>query len=88
MALFAACNLPWLDFKFELAPEAGLDTGAMLPRECRVYYPVLVVISIMNKQVGTSPSLCMYGLTVCLHCLQLQDMHSFAYTKCTVCCFI
>ena len=28
VALFAACNLPWLDFKFELAPKAGLNTGA------------------------------------------------------------
>ncbi len=28
VALFAACNLPWLDFRFELAPKAGFDTGA------------------------------------------------------------
>lgn len=34
VALFAACNLPWLDFKFELAPKAGLNTGALLPRVC------------------------------------------------------
>ncbi|KAK9835353.1 hypothetical protein WJX81_004306 [Elliptochloris bilobata] len=27
VALFAACNLPWLDFKFDLAPEADFDTG-------------------------------------------------------------
>ena len=26
--LWAACNLPWLDMNFNLAPEAGLHTGA------------------------------------------------------------
>ena len=52
----AACNLAWLDTTFQLAPEAGLDSGiSCIPTD---YYPV-------DRQSGMS-LLFFTGRFVCL----------------------